>query len=842
MSPHILNNFTRRSLVRYFLIVSNMYIIHMRMNGDSNVEEENLNDLPTSLKKIAEQGDEILKHMETRRGQLIRANDDLKVRIALQLFIIVIAFLVTLLFYFFAPTLFLDTIFMVFVIFVLNLVVVAYTSAFSMNITVEGDFWTTFKSNLLYDLRHLNSYIDMRLKKEEHRVDIEQFRDKTRFTLNKFGVLDLPGMDDVVNNFMSSSETESMWIEEISDLLEQLGILKSVFKLMFYEPTFDKNEMLFKEVKSYHGALELFKNILVGNSIIRTNPVDVWGEEALDYILKTTKVFKLESLRSDLDKTKSEISQSISTARNVITTYFPFKVVNDLTSIGPPSDFRGLDQHLIEAISKTYSTQVDVISFLYYSTSPSTINGLKIAQELKTKEGFLEELIEFLIRESVILSNSCPSDLALILKSMDYFKPDIFQSRISNYEDVLVLSREFRNFIYNIGTEENYFEAKTSEIFEICNSTQNKLERIVKVSSLIVREFEFRKSDYIYKKPNQNEIISQSLLLLFLFKFQSPLLREACISASSVEDTVGILYRYAILSDTERTSSEDIDKLVLKAIENYNREDSINDRYFLPFKKALSVGVLYTSIMALDSYEMAQIQEEVHNVEKKLSNISILEVFKQSLKDLLENTLIGEKIESLLEYGTVNAFILTKDSLSKGKVWDLVEDVTNKNGLILGARSGNNTRYGLIPRNTTFESFAKKFKEMYNNETSKQGNERIFETATLNLFKFVPSKSYTSAIGVSRYSIFQEIGNLLRGENIPQDEKISLLASLEGHADTKKSVGEIIYTAINRIDIIDFTLELSRNDGLDFRVFSDLSRDKKRKLAVLSEKVILCQI
>lgn len=801
------------------------------MNEEQKDEEESLNDLPTSLQKDIDQGDNVLKDIESKGDQVLNANKKFKSRVTYALCVIIILFIITLSFYVFKRSLFIETVFPLIVSFIISLTIVFFSTISSLQISTDGTSWASFKGDFIYHFRRVSKYVDMQLATKEHKLEIEQFIDKNKFVLNKFGLLELPGVKGVIDKFNSASETESMWMEEISDELTHLDLLKSVYKLLFFEHASAKNEELFQGVKSDKEAFEFLKNLLIRNSIMKLYGEPIWKMETLDYVLRRSKVFDLEELRNNMRDIFSEISYSLGTANNVIKIYFPSKIVNDLHRSDPPSDFDKLDPYFINIIAKIYNCNEDVISYFFYSVSPSP-NGLQTIQKLKDEAGFLEKVIRTLLDEEVISSNSSPSDLALILKDMPSLKPEELQRKISNYEGMLVLSREFKKFIIDIGGEVGDYEKSTKDVFEVCNSTQDKLRRTLEIANLVVKGFDIKMSEYLSKRVKKENSISQSLLLSYLFRSHDPLLLEACKSASSDDDAVGILYRYAILADTEGTSSGDIEKLILKAIENYPIEDSVGDRYLPIFKEKLSMGSLRTSIKELDSYVLGEIQKNVNDIKEKMSEFRQLDVFKRSLKDLFESTLVREKIQSLLEYGTVNAFMMTKDTMSEGKVWKLVEKIASENKIILGAKSGSNTRFGLLSRGTTFESFAKSFEEMYNKEVLKQENEKIYKSVTLYLYKFVPSRDFTAIVGVSRDSIFTEIGSLLKGDNVSQEEKISLLASLEGQADTKKSVREIIFNSVNNIDVVDFVVELSKKEKVKVSVLEDLSKEDKQNFSI----------
>ena len=294
------------------------------------------------------------------------------------------------------------------------------------------------------------------------------------------------------------------------------------------------------------------------------------------------------------------------------------------------------------------------------------------------------------------------------------------------------------------------------------------------------------------------------------------------------QDSVGILYEYAVLSDTESTSTEDLDKLILVAISRYDQNKTVNDRYYLQFKEKLGAGILYTSIKRLDSFVMTEIRDQVGDISSKISDVSSLEVFKHSLKGLLNDTLIGSRIESLLDYGTVNAFLLTKDPRSEGQVLPLIDKIAENNDVFLYTGSGAHTRFGMIPFGTSFEEFADRFENIYKKEASIQKNQDILSSTKLNLYKFVPSKSFTKVIGVdNESSVIEAIGEIIKADKFPSLEKISILSSLTGESNVRRSVGRIITDAINGINIIEFAIEKASMEQFNLSILSKVPLENR---------------
>ena len=358
----------------------------------------------------------------------------------------------------------------------------------------------------------------------------------------------------------------------------------------------------------------------------------------------------------------------------------------------------------------------------------------------------------------------------------------------------------------------------------------DKIERLFQLAVKLIEEFEIDKSTPLSLITNAKETISESFLAIYLYRKQNPFLESICSRIFSHQDSVGILYNYAVLSDTEGTATEDLDKLILVAISQYDQNKTVNDRYYLQFKEKLGSGILYTSIKRLDSYVMMEIRDQVGVINSKISDVSSLEVFKNSLKELLNDKLVGSKIGSLLNYGTVNAFLLTKDPRSKGNVIPLIDEMSKNNDIFLDDGSGASTRFGLIPFGTSFEEFSDRFEKLYKREAGILGNQDILGSTTLNLYKIVPSKSFTKVIGVNDESlVIKAISEIIKGDKFPSGDKISILASLNGESDGRRSVGHIITDAIDGINIIDFAMGKASMEQFNLSILSKVPLENRLK-------------
>ena len=100
----------------------------------------------------------------------------------------------------------------------------------------------------------------------------------------------------------------------------------------------------------------------------------------------------------------------------------------------------------------------------------------------------------------------------------------------------------------------------------------------------------------------------------------------------------------------------------------------------------------------------------------------------------------------------------------------------------------------------------------------------------MNLYKFVPSKSFTKVIGVNRESyVIEAIGEIIKRDEFPSLDKISILSSLTGESNIQRSVGRIITDAINRINIIEFAIGKASMEDFNLSVLSKVSIENRRK-------------
>ncbi|AKA48720.1 hypothetical protein IX51_05955 [uncultured archaeon] len=796
-------------------------------DGDQN---ESILDLPSKLEQYSARGDSIIEELERKGRSLNIAKAEYRNRLIFYIATLIVLFAATTVSYLFFRKYLIGAITATLVTLFLELFVVIYSNFLDFDVPTLRSGWSQFKNSMLYNLRQLDKFVDMTLRRGEHKLLIQDFKSKTKHVLRRYGLLEVPGIEHQIDIFESPTDIELALMEEMAKKLSSMGIVEDIFRLIYLEYPFPQNHTIYGEIR---GDLEKFldlQKMLVDTGTIKLEYDIPFEKSVLKAIMSRMTAFDLELLHSSLIEENIEIRKLKSSINNLIQTYFPNRKIGSLDG---GIQYRGISElksEYVKRLSKLCGTEERVVEYFLLSFIPLSVTDSRWNQ-LKKNEDFLQRLCEVMLKEGVIRSSSSPQELVEILKGVHTFSPETFQVRISSFEEVLSFAKDYQKFLKRIGAVPKSEMINTNDIFNLCNSITDHLERVVALAVEITQEYDILKSAYLSELPNFANIISESLLILHLFRIQSPILNSLCMKFSSHEDTVGILYEYAVLSDTERVSSQDLDKTIFSAISTYDNSAARNDRYFLPFKEKMSVGVLYTSITSLDSYMMDSIRRDVKAINHKISDVSSLEIFKQSVKELLEDGLLGSNIQSLLDYGTVSAFILTKDANSKGNVIPLVDKIGRENNIMMEQGSGEHTRFGMIPREETFEEFSERFDKIYREECLRDGHEDIYNTTTLNLYRFVPSRSFTRIVGVrDDSSVVDVIGKLIKGENFPSAEKISILASLSGQESSQLSVKTIIIRAIDRINLIDLLCQKGKKDGYTLGVLSHLSNEEKEKL------------
>lgn len=785
----------------------------------------------STLEKYSVTGDSAIESLEKNGAKLNDAKKKYRISLFFYIVTLIVIFLGSVIVFFYFSKYLIKAFIAILITLFIELITVFYLNLFDFDIPTSGNNWNTFKTSMLYDLRNINRFVDAKLKKKEHLLFIDQFKRKAKYTLSRYGLIEIAGVERCVDSFDSTVDDELSLMGSLSTSLAKLGISDKVFKLFYLEVPFPNNYIVFLEIKnSRNKELEKLQRILIDSGRVKLDLDIPFQTDILLSVLKTMDNFSFDKVLVEMDDKVVEVRKMKNTFKNLIKTYFPNRAVADIDEGIVYSSISDLETAYIEKISKVYGVDFRVIQFLFSTIQPSS-TGTDLISELRKDDLFLESLCKSMLDEGVIRSNSKPRELVEILKGIRILTPEALQARISTYEDMLVLSRDFRLFLNNIGAKSIGEPLTTEEIFDLCNSVNDSFERTIQVARKLTSEYSIDKSKCLIETSDSLEAISKCILAVYLYRKQNSLLSNLCTRISSDRDAAGILYDYAVISDTEPTSSHGLERLLLTAISKYDRSKTSIDRYFLSFKEKLSVGVLYTSIMALDNYIMGQIRKDVHAINSKLTSVSSLEIFKKSLKDLLDDTLIGANIESLLDYGTVSAFILTKDTMSKGNVLPLVDELAEKHDISMEVGSGEHTRFGMIPKDVSFEEFSSRFEKLFKDEISRRRNDEISSSVSLNLYKFIPSRNFTKVIGIRDESpVIEVIGKLIKGKRFPSEEKLSILASLAGESESRKSVGSIISAAIDRINIIDLALERGVKEKTVLKVMSTIPSEDKTKL------------
>lgn len=795
--------------------------------SQSSPDEEYLKDLPQKLQSHVQTGDFALKELEQYGQTLQGENDKYQSHLLFYLSFLIVVFALLIFVYFLYFGLFIYTVIGVLFSLLVELLFLLRSKTFNFVTPTVGKNWKNFRKLFLYDLGNVNPFFRMITKRSEHERLISQFRRKSVYVLRRFGLLEIPDVERAVEFFESNSDDERTMIDELTKEFEKLGINKDIFELFYYEFPLPNNGEKLQEIKDKNDEFQLLLKTLIGNGTIRIDLDNHFDLDILSYTLKSVDNFSLDEVRIRLTDQRMETRKLERNIRRLIEIYFPNRVIQNINDGITFTGVSSLKDSYIKRLSEVYKVDSEVLWYLFHSIEPST-EGEVFIEKFKDNEEFLENLCKFLMDEGVVRSRSTPLELAEILKAVPRLSPEALQIKIYDYEDALSFTKEFRGFIERTGAIHRNTSLKINAIFELCNHVTDRIDRLFQLASKIIEEFEIDRSPSLSLSTKAKEATSESFLAIYLYRKQSPLLESICNRISSHQNSVGILYDHAVLSDREGTSSEDLDKLILVAISRYDQNKTVNDRYYLQFKEKLGEGILYTNIKRLDSYVIAEIRDRLGEIGSKISDVSSLSVFKQSLKELLDDTLIGSKIGSLLDYGTVGAFLLTKDPKSEGNVLPLVDEISANNDIMLYTGSGDHTRFGMIPFGTTFEEFSEYFESLYKREASKPGNQDILSSTTLNIYKFVPSKSFTKIIGISSESaVVDVIGKFIRADKFPASDKISILASLTGESDSRRSVGHIIIEAIDGINIIEFAIEKAGLEKFSLSVLSKVPLDSR---------------
>lgn len=792
-------------------------------------DEKYLEVLPQKLLSQVQTGDFALKELEQYSEKLQIANDKYQSHLLYYISVLISVFLLLTFFYFFDFAKLIYTVIAVMVTLVLELLLLVKSDAFNLVIPTSGENWKKFEKSLLYDLGNLNPFFRMAIKRGEHDRLISQFRRKSLYVLRRFGMLEIPDVERVIEVFESISDNDQIMIGELTEEVEKLGINRDIFKLFYYELPLSNNGEILQEIKSKNDEFQLLLKTLIKTGTIKIDLDAPFDIEILSYILKSLDTFSLDEVRTRLTDLKMETRKLERDIKRLIEIYFPNRAIKDIKDGLSFDGISSLKDSYFKELSSVYNADLDVLLYLFYSIEPS-VDGEDFIEHLKDNDKFLEKLCKFLLMEGVIRSHSTPQELVEILKAFPRLSPEALQIKISDYEDSFSFTKGFRDFIERTGAFHRNTSLTINAVFELCTQETDKIERLFQLSAKLIEEFEIDRSHSLSLIANAEKNISESFLAIYLYRKQSPFLESICTRIFSHQDSIGILYKYAVLSDTESTSTEDLDRLILVAISQYDQDKTVNDRYYLQFKEKLGNGILYTSIKRLDSFVMTEIRDQVNEINSKISDVSSLDIFKQSLKGLLNDTLIGSKIESLLDYGTVNAFLLTKDTKSGGRVFELIDKIAENKDVFLYTGSGGNTRFGMIPFGTSFEEFVNRFEDLYKREASLPKNKDILSSTKLNLYKFVPSKSFTKVIGINNESsVIEAIGEIIKADKFPSLDKISILSSLTGESDVRRSVGRIITDAINGMNIIEFAMGKAIMEQFNLSIISKVPLENRIK-------------
>jgi hypothetical protein len=410
------------------------------------IDERDLESLPKKLESQIQVGDFALKELEQYGEKIQGANDKYQSHLLSYLFFLITVFFALILFYFFDFGQLIYMVIGVIVLLVLELLFLLKFETFNLVIDASGENWKNFGKSLLYDLGNINPFIRMLTKKSEHLRLISQFKRKSRYVLQKFGMLEISDVERVVDTFESVSDDERIMFEELSEEIEKLGINADIFELFYYEFQLPNNGEIFQKIKNVNNEFQLLLMTLIKARTIRIDLDAHFDVEILSFTLKSLDNFSLDEVRTRLTDQKIETIKLERHIRRLIDVYFPNHAIQDINDGISFAGISSMEDEYIKRLSSVYNVDPEVLRYLFHSIEPSAKVEVFI-DSLKSDDKFLEKLSRFLLREGVIRSNSTPQELVEILKAFPRLPPEALQIKISDYEDAFSFTKGFRDFI-----------------------------------------------------------------------------------------------------------------------------------------------------------------------------------------------------------------------------------------------------------------------------------------------------------------------------------------------------------------------------------------------------------
>jgi hypothetical protein len=804
-----------------------------RLKLDDSDHELDIDNLPQELEKGIGYGEKVVETLTEQGRKLESYKERFKKLLSRTMSLIAVVFISFLFAYFFESKWIVE---MVFGLIAISLFLAIFwareTRLSAFNDPTDGRSWENFKKEFVYALRNVNKYVNLVLREEEHKLEIDNFKVKIRYTIKKLGYGKILNIENKIGVFKSSYENEEMWIDEFFDKIKDyLSISRNIFKLFYFESSNADSSPIYDNVKSKKEEYDQLKELLIQNAIVKIEDEEI-EKQALSYILEMSRDFSIDNIQRKLDREVMYFKKLKQDALNLINIYLPLRPVSNIEE-NWKFNFARLENSFIDRINNIYEKDEEVLTFLLNDIRRES-NGIKFNNSKWKEISFKRKLSDFLLAEGVIRTELNAEELTEVIENLKTFSLELFKNKISSFQEYFKLSRNFINFLNEIGMKSTNAEITINEISRIYDATDYSLERILEICESIIKKYDFMASSSLQQAASKYTTIAESTLAIYFNKIGDTRRKDLFKKISTNDDSAGILYYFATLKDTELLSSEYNEKLIIKAISGYDHDKITEERYFLQYKERLVNGILYTSIRELDSYKIEKIRRGIKTLSGNLNEFSSTESFKNALSELLEYRLKPNVVESLLEYGTVNAFLITKDSTTKeGKVWKFFEEIT-KDRIVMDKGSGSNTRFGLIPPVYTFESFTREVEKFYVQEVRnlEESSRKIYGKIVVNIYRFLPSKSFVATIGnfENKDIILKRIGKLIRQDDNPVNEKINILASLQWEVNAEKSIGSIIQTAINKINIFSFIQEKAKTEGRSFVIFSKLDDEKKQDL------------
>lgn len=460
------------------------------------------------------------------------------------------------------------------------------------------------------------------------------------------------------------------------------------------------------------------------------------------------------------------------------------------------------DSRFAEVISANTGLKKEVIQLLYFDK----IDNRKLKSIIfrtVIENNYLDQLSWVLLRHPDLrnitehhrdlISKAIPS----FLNNVEEFNAKKIISSIHGFSKLIYFTIDLECLLLEEGFPIDAKAISISDALKKAGFANNDgpLSQLMVIANYVISS---AKVDYFGE--DWCDSITLSCLTYYLCLKRDEHRSESCRLTASDNRACQILYHMVLVREKEEGKAKNVGTPLSEIIGEVVHGKPSEGEYIQSFTRELESGYLYMRIGNLVQARLDVIQGVVEKADRSAVLAEKLGKMRRAVDTFLHSQLNNNYVIRALNTQIISAYIITTSSRER-VITKIVDDAICNNSdynniIFMKKGSGKSTRIGLVPFNMDFDTFSKRFDEIFRNEVRKIHSEPqggYCSNYSLNLIRVFPSDDYFKPIGGTENiedPISQIRGLIL--DNYGEVQTLQLLATVDEKESKNYAFGHII--------------------------------------------------